>query len=490
MSSEHRARVFVDWIADVPRRIAQALLPLKERARKNPGFLAAAGAGALGLVLALGLLINTGLNWLNQPADDSDAQVTAGELDADLGAEGDLVDSPSPYAESFAAMRADAERERNARGQEDDPILGPRAVADSTDAGRRRHVLDDDESPDIDDRSQQDANDEHPLARRFTRNDDFETPGDDLIGDHPLAERDAPRRARIELPADLDEDGFDDLKVEEPDADQELSSDPAERRKNWNRPPVSHPLAGDEAEEDEENVGDALDSQASTRPERAAIVIDDLAEDEPTAKPEAASARGWKRQPPHGTEAAAPLLSTRRSRPVETVIYAAPEPGSARPTKPAASENPAGREQGAVSNGQAPRPQLRIEVVGPRSVITGQPCDLEIRVLNLGGAPAQKLALEVELPAGLEHEVARNLTQKIGELPAGATYRALLKLKARSPGKAVLNIDVERDGEVVASSSASVIGYGTGDDARTNARKIERVVLPECCCPPLAWYPY
>jgi hypothetical protein len=487
MSSEHRARVFVDWIADVPRRIAQALLPLKERARKNPGFLAAAGAGALGLVLALGLLINTGLNWLNQPADDSNAQVTAGELDADLGAEGDLVDSASPYAESFAAMRADAEREKNSREEEDDPILGPRAAADSAETSRRRHVLDDDESPDIDDRSQQDASDEHPLARRFTRNDDFERVDDDVIGDHPLAER-APRRARIELPADLDEDGFDDLKVEEPDADQELSSDPAERRKSWNRPPVSHPLAGEE--EEEENVGDSLGSQASTRPERAAIVIDDLAEDEPTAKPEEASARGWKRQPPHDTETAAPVLSTRRSRPVETVIYAAPEPDSARPTKPAASENPAGREQGAVSNGQAPRPQLRIEVVGPRSVITGQPCDLEIRVLNLGGEPAQKLALEVELPAGLKHEVARNLTQEIGELPAGATHRALLKLKARSPGKAVLQIDVEWEGKIVASSSASIVGYGTGDDARANPTKIERVVLPECCCPPLAWYPY
>ena len=53
MSSEKRAAVFVDWIVRLPRRIASAWSPLKERARKNPGFLAAAGAGALGLLLAM-----------------------------------------------------------------------------------------------------------------------------------------------------------------------------------------------------------------------------------------------------------------------------------------------------------------------------------------------------------------------------------------------------------------------------------------------------
>jgi len=490
MSSEHRAGVFVGWIARVRRRIARAFLPLKERARKNPGFLAAAGAGALGLVLALGLLVNTGLNWLNRPADDSDVEMTAGEPDADLGAEGDLLESASPYAESFAAMRADSEREKlKARNDDDDAILGSRAAADAVGAGRRRHVLDDEESLEVDDgQSRQDAEEEHPLARRFTRNDDFETADDEVISDHPLAERDARRRARVELPADLDaESEFDDLKGQQREDDQELSSDPPKTLKGGNKPPAaSHPLAADEGED--EDLGDVLDSKASSRPERAAIVVDDAPDEETPAQPAELSARGWKRQPPHDAETAAPLLSTRRSRPVETVIYAAPEPDSAKRTGPAASENSAGRENGAVSNGLAPKPQLRVEVVGPRSILTGQTCDLEIRVLNAGRAPAQKLALEVELPAGLEHEVARNLTQKIGELPAGATHRALLKLKARVPGKAVLQIDVERDGEVVASSSANIVGYERG--AGGNSATAERLVLPECCCPPLAWYPY
>ncbi|HLJ46374.1 MAG TPA: hypothetical protein VKU01_10220, partial [Bryobacteraceae bacterium] len=154
----------------------------------------------------------------------------------------------------------------------------------------------------------------------------------------------------------------------------------------------------------------------------------------------------------------------------ETVIYAESEPDAAAGTR---DLNP-GK---AAAPPTKAAPQLRIEVVGPKSMGAGQSYNVEIRVTNLGRAPAQKLALEVGLPDGLEHEVARNLAQKVGDLPPGGMHRALLRLKAQKTGKAIVRIDLERDAEVVATSSATI-------DIAEKAVASERILLLDCCCPP------
>src|SRR5262249_16999332 len=88
-----------------------------------------------------------------------------------------------------------------------------------------------------DDPSWQDANEEHPLARQFTRDDEFDGVDDEVISDHPLAERDSARRARIELPADLDaERGFDDLEAALPDVEQAWLGDSLKKLRRPNTP--------------------------------------------------------------------------------------------------------------------------------------------------------------------------------------------------------------------------------------------------------------
>ena len=240
MSSQQRAAVVVDWIARLPGKIAQAWSPLKERARKNPGFLAAAGAGTLGLLLALGLLVNAGLNWLNGPADESpDSTFTQDDPSSQLGEDAGLDDDVSPYADSFAAMRAESKRQQEAARQEleEDPILGRREADDIAEAPHKQHLLDDSDSLGFADEEFQPARGEGlDRARRFTRDDDPEMADDEAGGGHPLAENDSRRRPQAALPIDLDEgSGFDASeeseagKGETPDT---ISSDPPKRLKS------------------------------------------------------------------------------------------------------------------------------------------------------------------------------------------------------------------------------------------------------------------
>lgn len=497
MSSENRAAAVVDWIARLAGRIAPMWSPLKERARKNPGFLAAAAAGTIGLALALGLLANAGLDWFSGSDRTADQELANDDLQFDLGNEDDLADT-SPYADSFAQIRAESQRAKliSREEEETDPILGTRAAGPRQVNGR--HVLDEDERSalEIDDEEFPSA-EEHPLparaVRQFSRNEKIDDADDDAdLDEHPLAENAGNGRSRVRLPADLDDEQTIDQSETESDTELDdardsLTRDPPGKLKkakgtsvaanpltedddsesdvSEETPPGGHPLSVDDSDtgDDTHDALDAADPAKSPKnKKRTAVVIDDLNEDQAQTVPAQAPGAGWKRQLTQEGDSA-PTLSARQSRPVETVIYSVPEARS--PAAKAASQP-----------NESADSALRIEVLGPKSVGVGQTCSVEIRVTNRGLAPEQKLALEVELPAGLEHDVARNLSQTIGELGPGKMYRALLNLKAVSSGKALIRIDVERQGQIDATSSATIEVGGKPVVA-------ERAILLDCCCP-------
>ena len=94
------------------------------------------------------------------------------------------------------------------------------------------------------------------------------------------------------------------------------------------------------------------------------------------------------------------------------------------------------------------------------SAAAGEKCNFEIRVTNTGSATARQLTLSVELPEGLVHEVAQSIEQQIEALAPGQTYRALVRVRARSAGKATVNADVAVGAQVATRLSTAVIVAG------------------------------
>jgi hypothetical protein len=141
----------------------------------------------------------------------------------------------------------------------------------------------------------------------------------------------------------------------------------------------------------------------------------------------------------------------RQSSAVETVIYATPE-----------TDASAADDRTADIADEVKRSRLTLEIAGPKSTRVGQTCNFEIRVTNRGRTRVEKVALSVELPAELVHEVAQSLEQKVAAIGPGQTYRALVRTRAKAPGKATLNADVAIGDEADSKTSATVeIGPST-----------------------------
>jgi hypothetical protein len=362
--------------------LAERWLWLRVRWRHNPGFVAAAAAGSIGLILALGLVIQGGIRLLSDTAavdeveEDSPAVVLGGS--AGDGDRGNSVDDP--FAEQTAA-----ERSRT----------------------RPRHPLN-----------------EHPLA------DEQESPRRVVL---------IPVEKRIEVDdeADWDDSGDEPAEVVTQPEDQKpvrLKTD-------------AGPFFGD----DQPDEADDIDADNSTEPvQRAARAA---------TTPDA----GWKHPPsksPPGVDASAALAE--QSRAFETVVYAAPK------TRAASSSARSERE-----TDDDERPRLAIEIAGPKTVGVGHMCNIEIRVKNTGTVPAAKFTLSVELPAGLVHEVSQSLEQRVEKLAPGEIYRALLRLRAKAPGRMSLEADVAAQGGATAQSSTTV-------DVKEAAGTAAKVGLPNC----------
>jgi hypothetical protein len=442
-------------IRDVPAILVELWLRLRIRWRHNPGFVAAAAAGSIGLLLALAMAIQGGIRLLEDvpPGDElaeADTFAALGEAAA-LDADDDTNDpfaEPAGRVRSIARsrLRADDESEigdDDVRRGSPDPAVRPRA---------RKHVMDDDFDGTVTDEIDA-GKGRHPLA------DGDETASDDSRGPHPLdehplaAEPSPPRRFPRRPVTTLDEVADSERKGIEPDADDspdEAAAQPAgdkAARLNLDIAPV---FGNEEFGSDDEVEDRAVETATETI--RPAANIED-------------SATGWRNQQerPSAARETSPAL-TKQSRSVETVIIATPQRKAAGPD---------GRPRPGAANAR-----LVLQIAGPALAVIDQMCKFEIRVTNRGSAPADHLTLSVELPDELVHHVGQSLEQHIEKLAPGQTYRALVRAQAKDSGKAVLKADLADDGAIVTRSSASVV---VGTAIRTAAK----ADLPDCECLPL-----
>jgi hypothetical protein len=198
----------------------------------------------------------------------------------------------------------------------------------------------------------------------------------------------------------------------------------------------------------------------------------------PAEKPVPREDDRWKQQHTKAApEIAAPAVAARQSRPVETKIYAAPQPRSAQPPSVQTRSVPVAKESRTPRDTSA-APLLRLAISGPPSVGVGQPCQIEIRVTNTGSVPAQHLVVSAELPEGLVHDVAQSLEQPIETLAPGATYRALLRVHGESVGEKTVRAEVESADRAALKLSAKVQVTPASKTATT-------VDTADCYCAPL-----
>ncbi len=97
----------------------------------------------------------------------------------------------------------------------------------------------------------------------------------------------------------------------------------------------------------------------------------------------------------------------------------------------------------ASARANATRPMLEVEHSGPRQVLVGEQVKFTIRLTNPGSGDATNVVLEEDVPEGLSHSKGPQLEHEIGTIPAGATRRVQLSLRAAKAGQ-VENIVVAR----------------------------------------------
>jgi uncharacterized repeat protein (TIGR01451 family) len=421
LSAQSRSRIAA-WPAELWMKV-------KTRWRHNPGFVAAAAAGSIGLVLAIVLGIQGGLRLLDdpEPGDDVANDSSSTELgDPDAGLSGGVGDElRNLFDDPEAPTRAPRRPARGARSNDDlivelddesETMSEPKMIASSRTSLQQKDPFE----TDGDSESQVPPAKIKPRARHPLDDD----PRDD--------EEEAPGKT-VHLPVEAD----DEMDADEPDVEPAKI---AAKNSNGKIPALDSkpgPSLG------EEEPGEA-DTDASDVPSEQTIADSD--EKEPTDP-------GWKNQRSKSSSAAeAPAVVAQKSRAVETVIYSTP-------ARPEAS----GSDRAAASADEARPSRLLLEMAGPRSARVGQTCNFEIRVRNIGKTTAEKVTLSVELPAALVHEVAQSLEQQVGALPPGKTYRALVRTQARAAGRATLKTDVAVQGQVETKTSAAIdIGGGSG----------------------------
>lgn len=438
-------------IREIPAALIELWLRLRVRWHHNPGFVAAAVAGSIGLVLAVVLAVQGGLRLLEEnPAGDGlNEDYPSAVLGATFDSDADATD---PFSEEGARSRLNA-RLANPDDEEQwnppAPASQGRAVAGTR--ASRKHLLDDD----FDDTVTEEID---AAKRRNPLADDGDTDAVDSRGPHPLDEhplagepsppRRFPRKSALveDAAADTEADVLDERVNEAPEETPARSADRKAARLKLDIAPRFGSAERDEAD----------DADAETATESI----------QPAASIARSAPGGWKNQPQKSaTTAESSSALTERSRSVETVIVAIPDRKA-----PAPGQGPRRHVAG--------RARVRLEIAGPRAALIGQACKFEIRVTNQGSATADNLTLSVELPDELVHQVGNSLEQHIAKLGPGQTYRALVRAQARASGSIVLTAEVADDDTIVARSSASV---AIGAASRTSAR----ADLPDCECLPL-----
>ena len=376
-------------------------LRLRVRWRHNPGFVAAAAAGSIGLLLALVIAIQGGMRLLD-----------------DTSADGEPIEE-----ETYAALGPAALFEA------DDDMRDPFAESGTRRPALRKHVMDEDFADAVVEEIGP-AQPRHPLA------DDDGSADEDPRGPHPLdehplaAEPSRPRRYPRKSTIVEDEPGESDSHIvdaDDVDATDEADAEPARDRVKGPNLDI-HRVVGSEWRDESEDTPEDIESD-SIRPAA------NVAETAPA---------GWKKQPQSDqtTEPTPPLVQ--KSQSVATVVVATPDRKA-----PAPAQSPSRRG--------GTRPRFNIEISGPGAVSVGQSCRFEIRVTNTGSAAAGNLTLSVELPDQVVHPTGQSLEQHIVTLAPGQVYRALVRAQVEAPGTAVVNVDVAADGSIIAHASRSVV---------------------------------
>jgi uncharacterized repeat protein (TIGR01451 family) len=148
----------------------------------------------------------------------------------------------------------------------------------------------------------------------------------------------------------------------------------------------------------------------------------------------------WQQQ---RTQAEPPPAQARRSRPAETVVV---PPREAPPARPTVGIPPKSSAEAAIA----------MSITGPGSVRLGESCSYVLTQMNTGTTPARNLVLSIELPPGLVHDVSQSLEQDIELIPAGGSYRSLLKLRATQPGQSRIEAEIVDGRRVLMKLTARV----------------------------------
>ena len=102
------------------------------------------------------------------------------------------------------------------------------------------------------------------------------------------------------------------------------------------------------------------------------------------------------------------------------------------------------------------RPQLKLVLSSPKTVLIGKSAVVDITVSNVGSGPAEDVVLEENVPPQLSHPAGNQLEYGIGRLAPGETRRLSLPLKGETPGIAVNRMTVRGAGDLTDSKEIAV----------------------------------
>jgi len=78
---------------------------------------------------------------------------------------------------------------------------------------------------------------------------------------------------------------------------------------------------------------------------------------------------------------------------------------------------------------------LKVQVIGPEQVQVGEPVLFKFKIANEGTKDATEVVLQDVMTIGFGHPDGRDLTNPIGNIPAGESFEAELELMALEPGR-------------------------------------------------------
>ncbi|HEV3418390.1 MAG TPA: hypothetical protein VG056_16315 [Pirellulales bacterium] len=102
----------------------------------------------------------------------------------------------------------------------------------------------------------------------------------------------------------------------------------------------------------------------------------------------------------------------------------------------------------------ATKPQLTLQVSGPKQVMIGDDATLTIRLSNPGSGAAGGIVLSERVPAGLRHPAGSELEFEVGTLKPGESRQIELTLNAAQAGRATNTLLARAEGNLKAEEKA------------------------------------